>query len=96
MCGGSTTTKPSPTPAPFPPGTLTKYERELASEAASALVNGFTWSESAEGGDYWEKVYVKLSELAGGRPLKPPTPKKRAVKKTAKKTGKATKKGSKR
>lgn len=42
----------------------TKYERELAAQAANALENGFIWADEEEGKEFWQYVVSKLQSIA--------------------------------
>ena len=45
-------------------------KRKHLYQAAEALLSGFTWSQTAEGPDFWESLYYRLREMAGGEALK--------------------------
>lgn len=43
--------------------------RSLCMAAANNLIEAFVWSESLEGGDFWEDVHNRLVAIAAGRTL---------------------------
>lgn len=48
---------------------VAKSERKTLAEAADIIGSAFTWTDSQEGAEYWDKVYSRLHDLADGELL---------------------------
>lgn len=48
----------------------TSHQKARAQDAANALVEGFDWTETAEGNEFWDGVYERLIQIAEDGVLK--------------------------
>lgn len=53
-----------PSPAPGDRRRPQSPDYDEARAAADALLNAFEWSETYEGRDFWNSVYLRLSQIA--------------------------------